>query len=287
MRKYVIYLMTVVFVLLAVFAACKKDKEVSVTGVLLNGTAVTLAPDSTITLIATVQPDNATNKAVTWTSSNSSIAEVNEGTVTAKAEGTAIITVTTQDGGKTATCTLTVLSSVVINGIRWATRNVNKPGTFATKPENAGMFYQWNRKIGWSSTNPLVNSDGGTTWNSTNAQGTTWEPVNDPCPTGWRVPTHEELESLAAADNYWGKLNGVSGRFFGSDENPLFLPAAGFRFNAFGAALTNVGTNGLYWSSTPNGTTSAYYLGFKSNNEDPYFAGIRADAFCIRCVAAE
>ena len=37
---------------------------------------------------------------------------------------------------------------VVINGVRWATRNVDKPGTFAANPEDAGMLYQWNRKVG-------------------------------------------------------------------------------------------------------------------------------------------
>ncbi|MCL2510946.1 MAG: hypothetical protein FWF09_02730 [Bacteroidales bacterium] len=42
--------------------------------------------------------------------------------------------------------------------MKWAIWNVDKPGTFAAKPEDAGTFYQWNRKIGWSSTNPMVNS---------------------------------------------------------------------------------------------------------------------------------
>jgi len=39
---------------------------------------------------------------------------------------------------------------VVINGVKWATRNVDRPNTFAETPESAGMFYQWNDKIGWS-----------------------------------------------------------------------------------------------------------------------------------------
>ena len=59
-------------------------------------------------LTATVEPDNATNKNVTWTTSNAAIATVNNGEVTAKAAGTATITVTTADGNKTATCAVTV-----------------------------------------------------------------------------------------------------------------------------------------------------------------------------------
>ena len=61
----------------------------------------------TLTLTATVTPDNATDKTVAWTSSNDAVATVDaNGVVTAKAEGTATITATAD--GKTATCTVTV-----------------------------------------------------------------------------------------------------------------------------------------------------------------------------------
>lgn len=80
-------------------------------------TGITLTPDSktltkkgeTVQLTATVTPDNAADKKVTWTSSDSKVATVDEnGLVTAVANGTAIITVTTEDGGKTATAKITV-----------------------------------------------------------------------------------------------------------------------------------------------------------------------------------
>ena len=81
-----------------------------VTGVSLDKTTLTLAVNDTGKLTATVTPDNATNKNVTWKSSNTSVATVSaDGTVTAKKAGTATITVTTADGGKTATCTVTVV----------------------------------------------------------------------------------------------------------------------------------------------------------------------------------
>ncbi|MCL2040433.1 MAG: fibrobacter succinogenes major paralogous domain-containing protein [Bacteroidales bacterium] len=148
---------------------------------------------------------------------------------------------------------------VVINGIRWATRNVDKPGTFTEKPEDAGMFYQWNRKVGWNSTDPLVNSDGGTTWNTNEAAGESWRKENDPCPCGWRVPTKGEQQSLVDAGGYWGELNDISGYFFGNGKNSLFLPASGSRGYSNGA-LDVVGTVGYYWSSNAYYASHAYSL---------------------------
>lgn len=82
---------------------------VPVTGVTLNKTSTSLYVGDTETLTATVAPDNATNKAVTWTSSDSTVATVDQnGVVTALARGTAVITATAADGNYTATCTVTV-----------------------------------------------------------------------------------------------------------------------------------------------------------------------------------
>ena len=92
-----------------VTAAATEPEVVPVTGVTLNQTAVTLDIDQSITLTATVAPENATNKAVTWASDKTDIATVDaNGKVTAVAAGTANITVTTADDGKTATCAVTV-----------------------------------------------------------------------------------------------------------------------------------------------------------------------------------
>lgn len=86
-----------------------ESQNISVTGVSLNKTATTIEVGKTEKLTATVQPTNATNQKVTWSSSNTDIATVGtDGKVTAKAVGTADITVTTADGSKTATCAVTV-----------------------------------------------------------------------------------------------------------------------------------------------------------------------------------
>lgn len=81
---------------------------VAVTGVTLNKTATTLLVGWTETLTATVAPEDATNKAVVWTSSDKSVATVANGVVTAVAKGTADITVTTVDGNHQATCKVKV-----------------------------------------------------------------------------------------------------------------------------------------------------------------------------------
>ena len=85
-----------------------EENTVSVTGVELDKTSLSLYEGDTETLTATVKPDNATNKAVTWTSSDAGVATVENGVVTAVSSGTATITVTTVDGGKTASCAVTV-----------------------------------------------------------------------------------------------------------------------------------------------------------------------------------
>ncbi len=85
------------------------DKVVSVTGVSLDESSITLDVGGNQTLTATVTPDDATNKKVRWSSDNEAVATVSEdGVVTAVAGGTAVITATTHDGLFTATCTVTV-----------------------------------------------------------------------------------------------------------------------------------------------------------------------------------
>ena len=83
--------------------------KIAVTGVSLNKTELTLTRGESETLIATVSPPNASNKNVTWESSDPSVATVDQnGKVTAVKAGTATITVKTEDGGKTASCVVTV-----------------------------------------------------------------------------------------------------------------------------------------------------------------------------------
>lgn len=85
-----------------------KAKTVSVTSVTLNRSSLTMTEDDSGTLTATVYPSNATNKNVAWTSSDPSVATVNDGSVRALKAGKATIKVTTADGSKTAECQVIV-----------------------------------------------------------------------------------------------------------------------------------------------------------------------------------
>ena len=89
---------------------------VHVDGVALNLNSSELMTDETLRLIATVSPSNASDKSVHWSSDNSSVAFVDQnGLVTGKSEGTAIITVTTNDGGYEDTCKVTVTAPPVVH----------------------------------------------------------------------------------------------------------------------------------------------------------------------------
>ena len=87
----------------------EEDWVFHVTSVTLNKSSASLKIGETVSLIATVKPDDATDKTVTWTSSDETVASVSNGVVTAKKIGTATITAKAED--KTATCTITVISA--------------------------------------------------------------------------------------------------------------------------------------------------------------------------------
>ena len=135
-------------------AVTVKAKAVNVTDVSLDRTELTLTEGETETLTATVKPDNADNKKVTWSSDKTEIATVDgAGRVTAVKAGEAVVTVTTEDGGKTATCKVTVKAKVI--GVTEVTldrteltltEGETETLTATVRPDNAD-----NRKVTWSS----------------------------------------------------------------------------------------------------------------------------------------
>ena len=143
-------------------ATCKvtvKAKAVSVTEVTLDRTELTLTEGETGTLTATVKPDNADNKKVTWSSDKTEIATVDgSGRVTAVKAGEAVVTVTTEDGGKTATCKVTVKAKAVpVTGVEvnpWAV-TLSVRGTsklsYTIRPADAT-----NQNVKWESESPSV-----------------------------------------------------------------------------------------------------------------------------------
>ena len=143
-------------------ATCKvtvKAKAVNVTEVTLDKTELTLTEGETETLTATVRPDNADNRKVTWSSDKTDVATVDgAGKVTAVKAGEAVVTVTTEDGGKTATCKVTVKAKVVpVTGVEvnpWAV-TLSVRGTsklsYTIRPADAT-----NQNVKWESESPSV-----------------------------------------------------------------------------------------------------------------------------------
>ena len=141
------------------FTNCEKGVDpIVVESVSLDATSMTLIEGDTQTLNATISPSNAENQKVLWVSSNSSVATVKEGVVTAIKPGTATITARSDDGGKTATCSVTVVARVypvekISLDITSATlvegENLTLIATIT--PENAT-----NKNVTWKSSNPSV-----------------------------------------------------------------------------------------------------------------------------------
>ena len=135
---------------------------VSVTGVKLSATVAELTIGNSKQLTAAISPTNATNKGVTWSSSNTNVASVSSsGVVVAKGEGTATITVKTDDGGYTAACTIRVSnpspSVVAVTGVKLSAIGIELPVGGSKRlsatitPSNAT-----NKGVTWSSDNASV-----------------------------------------------------------------------------------------------------------------------------------
>lgn len=112
-----------------------KTKPIAVTGVTLDKTTLSLEEGATGNLVATVAPSTATDKTVTFTSSDAAIATVdNKGKVTAVKAGNADITVTTKDGSKTAKCALTVTAkTIAVTGVTIAPKTASVDVDATTK----------------------------------------------------------------------------------------------------------------------------------------------------------
>ena len=132
----------------------KAQTNIPVTGVSLNKASTTLTVGDTETLTATVAPEDATNKAVTWSSNDSTVATVDEsGKVTAIAPGEATITVTTADGNHAATCTVIVHTATTITTQPQSVSvTEGQSATFSVTATGDNLRYQWqiNSGNGWS-----------------------------------------------------------------------------------------------------------------------------------------
>ena len=130
-----------------------------VNGVSLNYSSLNMTQGGpTVTLVATVTPANATNKAVTWQSSNPAVATVSSGVVTPVGAGTAVITVLTVDGSFSATCVVNVIPvQTAVTSVSLSQSNLTMPiGGSATLTATVNPANASNKAVMWSSSNPGV-----------------------------------------------------------------------------------------------------------------------------------
>jgi len=206
------------------------------------------------------------------------------------------------------------------------------------REDNYGDLYQWGRRadghqLRTSDTTPILatsntpnhpyfildktysnapvrdwRSGGGNIarWGDGTRNTTVPKGVNDPCPSGWRVPTEAEWRSivngntssmtsiptagrLSSSGNYWRwNRNGTPGWLIYPDDNAngepaLFLPAAGCRYRGDGL-FGGIGTEGRYWSSTSAGTNS-YYMYSYTSTVAPSYNLDKSYGFSVRCVS--
>lgn len=267
-------------------------ETIHVESVSLDKTDANLEIGQTMTLTATVLPENADDKSVTWASTNPVIAEVDQnGNVTAIISGTVTITATTTDEGIVAGCEVTVTATEppqppveeefdgeenghryvdlgLPSGLKWATRNVG-----ANSPVDYGGFYAWGEtavKSEYSWDNYIFCRNGNyvdLSKYSISGYGIAdnkaeLDPEDDAAQAimgdKWFTPTKEEMQELMDnCDFTWTEQDGVRGYKVESKTNhkSIFLPATG---NKVFALQDYVGSAVCYWTSSVRGEVPYY-----------------------------
>lgn len=275
--------------------------DVAVSSITLNHSTCSLMEGETLTLTATVYPGNATDRTVIWTSSDTSVALVDDGVVSAKKSGT--VTITAKAGDKTATCSVMVndapISKDLVDlglSVKWATCNLG-----ASKPDDYGGLFQWagtenvrstsddlywnncpyhidssdNYSKGWTKYVPS-SYYWGTSYIKDNV--TTLDLEDDVAHVklggSWRIPTNEEWVELVKNCTWTWEYDydgtGTNGFLVVSNKpgftnRHIFLSAAGYRTRD---KRYNVNFTGVYWSSTLDTNTSPSYA-YSISFDDP------------------
>ena len=124
------------------------DNSVHVTGITLDQKQVTLKEGATVTLVPTIYPENATNKKVSWSSGDSAVATVEDGKVTAIKAGTTAIIAATEDGGKTAMCSVVVESNLA-PAVTVGTDHISAVSVMLKGKANLGSTMSSDLKVGF------------------------------------------------------------------------------------------------------------------------------------------
>jgi len=299
MKKNLHPTMIAIAILSITFGACKeKEKTIHVENVTLNKTNALLYIGDTLTLSASISPYNATNKIINWSSSDITIVTMDSNIVTAKKIGETTITVTTQDGSKTANCIVSVTMPAV--GSRC---NGNLPGWGAS----LGI-------VGFASNNTWtvgnqIWSDAviATVCNKTDYAGGSEDNFNADCrsnpdypgdlfswcavmrfatllcPSPWRVPTQQDIRNLDITLGGNGEANlnlTLLAKYVGNDWGSAYSGACDVS-----GQLVGQGSSAYYWASEYNTDrhVQSLYLGSDGRVLPRMFA-TKDYGFSLRCV---
>ncbi len=231
-----------------------------VASITISPATLSLQPNETSTLTATVLPSDADNKEVEWTSSDEAVAEVSaDGCITAKAEGTCVITCAAKDGsGVKAECQVMVKQActnghefVEIGGLKWATMNVGATTVAGSYETCYGDYYAWGEtQPRYASITRSGINNASFTWrngyssgysrdNYPTYTGTTLDASHDAATANWggtwRTPKREDFMALAKA------CSGSDG----NDQTPVEL-------------TSTITSGGFYWLSSTQTIEPAY-----------------------------
>jgi uncharacterized protein (TIGR02145 family) len=263
--------------------------------------AITLVVGDTQLWIPVIHPHNATNKNVTWSSNNPTVATIaTNGRLTTVSAGSATITVTTQDGNKTDTCAVTVVMANMcnVNTPNWGTSlgTVSFASDTTWTISGNGITQIWSDAVQASNCNKTsfngwdVTATGTVSYNcnadcrsNPNQKGDlfSWCAVarfgDQLCPDGWRVPTKQDFIDLDIALDGTGNNECIS-------KLDKYLKKWGGTFNYVEASGT---TNwGWYWSQSEGEfELDAFSMGFSIYGDIlPSDNGSKGDGRALRCV---
>ena len=248
--------------------------SIPVESVSLNKTELEMTVGQQFQLVATVLPENATNKEVVWSSSvqSSKLYLDANGMVSALAECEATVTVRCKANAYiSASCKVTVTGSGsgsgsdeevvdlgLPSGLKWRGWNVG-----ASKPEDYGNYYAWgetgvktsytwsNYKYGHSQNGEFSKYDTGPYADNKTVLDSEDDAASVNLGNGWRTPKFKEWKELREKCTWkWTTRNGVNGmQVTGPNSKSIFLPAAGW----YESSIKNRGSYGSYWAATLGG----------------------------------